>query len=71
MMPIIPPIQEVHTRELLKQLRWACHENRLEQGSYGYYYSYADLKKELATREHIPNKKEAKAIRKAKIRHGR
>ena len=33
--------------------------------------SKEELKKELATREHIPNKKEAKAQRKHKIKKGK
>lgn len=65
-------IKDVHTRELLRQLRWASHEYSGEPGGFGFDYPREELKKELATREHIPNKREAAAIRKAKIvRKGR
>ena len=64
-------LESLHTKQLLKLLKEA-------RGCYGYYtsedelisdygYSMNDLKAILATREHIPNKLEAKRIRKEKL----
>lgn len=67
-------MKTVHTRQLLKELR---HTYKM-----GCPYCWHDedwkklkcyrvqLKNELATREHIPNKKESKLIRKAKKKKG-
>lgn len=68
-------MKNLKTRQLLAELR--------RSHSYGCSYSWGDedwqardtyqvaLKAELATREHIPNKQESKAIRKARIKKGR
>lgn len=67
-------LEHMCTRQLLKELR--------NTYSYGCPYSWtnddwldldayqATIKSILATREHIPNKKESKRIRKAKIKKG-
>jgi hypothetical protein len=63
-----PHLKELHTKELMKALKQA------RSGSYspfypsGPHFSVDDIKVELATREHVPNKAEAKAIRQAKAR---
>ena len=61
-------LKRAHTRQLLNWLRAA----RACGGSYspceeatGTFLSISDLKAELATREHIPNKAESKALRQA------
>lgn len=68
-------MKNLKTRQLLAELRRTY--------AYGCPYSWEDkdwdalktyqtaLKAELATREHIPNKQESKAIRKARIKRGR
>ena len=66
-------LSKLHTKQLLKHLRntygwgdydWECKD-------YEALSKYQDLIKSiLATREHIPNKKESKALRKAKIKKG-
>lgn len=68
-------MEKAHTRQLLGELRRTYR--------YGCPYCWEDsdweqlreyrkeLKQELATREHIPNKLESKAIRKAKIKKGK
>lgn len=70
----IEQISRAHTRQLLAELRRTyrggcpyCWKN----SDWNQLYHYRnELKRELATREHIPNKKESKAIRKAKIKKG-
>ena len=64
----------MHTRQLIRELRRTY-------GVYDYDWTTEDelalleyqstLKAVLATREHIPNKKESKALRKAKIKKGK
>jgi hypothetical protein len=67
-------LKNAHTRVLLKWLRSAracggsfspCEE------SPGTFLSIEALKAELATREHIPNKAESRAIRQAAAKRGR
>ena len=61
-------LKGLHTRELLKYLE----RSRKFHGSYTpndvTYYTTAQIKEELATREHIPNKAESKQLRQAKAR---
>jgi hypothetical protein len=74
--PFVCPIcflTTVHTKELLQWL----NASRRCGGSYdpfydglGYSFSVKLLKNELAKREHIPNKKEAKEIRRQKAKRG-
>ena len=68
-------LKEAHTRRLLDWLRRA----RACGGSYspcdeamGTFLSISDIKTELSTREHIPNKQEGEANRRAAARrhHG-
>lgn len=57
-------LKNKHTRELLKlleQTRPCCGITRLERLCVG--YTAAEIKAELTTREHIPNKQEAKLVR--------
>lgn len=61
------------TRQLLKELRdtyraWDYDWNSEDEAALHEYR--ATLKAVLATREHIPNKQESKAIRKAKKKRG-
>ena len=73
-------LEKLHTKQLLNSR--ITHYPRCDN----YYYSpcsyWAECKKEfddfnklvkeiLATRPHVPNKQESKAIRKAKIKKGR
>ena len=67
-------IKKAHTRQLLKELRstysWGC-PHCWEECEWSQLRCYQqELKAELAIREHIPNKRESKAIRKARIRRG-
>lgn len=67
-------MQHLHTRQLLKELNntraWGeddwTDEDWLDLDTYR-----ATIKSVLATREHIPSKKESKEIRKAKIKKGK
>ena len=68
-------IKKAHTRQLLKELRstysWGC-PHYWEECEWNQLRCYRqELKEELATREHIPNKKESKAIRKARLKKGK
>lgn len=68
-------MKNLKTRQLLAELRRTY--------TYGDEYTWNDedwqalgtyrvaLKAELSTREHIPNKQESKALRKARIKRGR
>ena len=68
------------TRQLLKELRWtyrqSCPKYWACDGQCNQLWCtqkkayQAELKAELATREHIPNKIESKAIRKARKKKG-
>lgn len=63
------PLKEMHTRELLKLLDMTRKFNgraSLSDSSCGPFYYYDDIKTELNTREHIPNKAEAKKLRQQK-----
>ncbi len=71
----ISDIKTSHTKQLLQRLRssykMGC-EYCWEKEDWEKLYCYRNLiKAELSTREHIPNKKESKAIRKARIKKGR
>jgi hypothetical protein len=65
-------LKDRHTRELLRMLNdarpsgfyWVDYPS-------GPKYSVEDIKAELATREHIPNKAEAKKIRQQKAKEKR
>jgi len=67
-------LSKFHTKQLLRLL----DQNRRHQCAvtnhdydFGYKpsnYTTEELEAELATREHIPNKKEAKAIRQARAK---
>lgn len=65
-------LKKTPTRQLLQLLNSA----RACGGSFGptdcgcYYITVTQIKNELATREHIPNKKEAKEIRRFNSKHG-
>jgi hypothetical protein len=74
---IIPQekMKETCTRQLLKELRntyscgCCCCWNDFDWEQLRRYRQ--ELKRELATREHIPNKIESKRLRKAKIKKGK
>ena len=66
-------MEHMHTRQLLQELRrtnyaWDYDWTREDEAALQEYR--ATLKAVLATREHIPNKQESKAIRKAKKKKG-
>lgn len=70
-------LQRMHTREILKVKTRLIKCNRYYDESdsyflggdqYGPYVTKSDILKELATREHIPNKKEGKDNRKKNIK---
>ncbi len=67
-------IKKAHTRQLLGELRGTYHcgcPYCWKDSDWDELRNYKnELKQELATREHIPNKKESKAIRKARIKKG-
>ncbi len=67
-----PDLNNLSTRELLQYLDWARKFN----GWYspfdnGTGYTTDEIKAVLATREHIPNKAEAKVARQAEARQKR
>ncbi|MCA1026980.1 hypothetical protein LCM23_12840 [Cytobacillus kochii] len=67
-------LKTLHTKELLRLLHSARHcggsYNPFYENGYAFqgskWYTIDEIKKELATREHIPNKEEAKKIRQEK-----
>jgi hypothetical protein len=62
-----------HTRQLLNELRrmnYAYEYDWTEEDIQAVHEYRIQLKAELATREHIPNKIESKAIRKARKKKG-
>lgn len=66
-------LSKLHTKQLLNHLRntysWGDYE--WEDKDYKARDEYQELIKSiLATREHVPTKKESKALRKAKIKKG-
>lgn len=67
-------IKKAHTRQLLKELRNTYSWGRLhywEESDWNQLRCYRqELKEELATREHIPSKKESKRNRKERIKRG-
>lgn len=67
-------MEHKHTRQLLAELRrtyYAWDYDWTEEDEKANETYRTQLKAVLATREHIPNKKESKAIRKARIKKGR
>ena len=67
-------MEKMHTRQLLKELR-RTHSYGCEccwgDEDWKQLYCYRNqLKAVLATREHIPNKQESKALRKARKKKG-
>ena len=66
-------MKDMKTRQLLAHLRqtYAWGDYDWEGADYSAKHAYqAQVKAELATREHIPNKQESKAIRKARKKKG-
>ena len=66
-------MEHMHTRQLLQELRrthWAWDYDWTTEDEAALLEYRATLKAVLATREHIPNKQESKAIRKAKKKKG-
>ncbi len=64
-----PSLKSFHTRQLLDILNGArrCGGTYNPYGM-GVYYNLDEIKTELETREHIPNKQEAKKIRQEKAK---
>lgn len=68
-------MSKMKTRQLLAHLRstytWGCTEcwDKPDWDELGCYR--AQIKAELATREHIPNKQESKNLRKMRIKRGK
>lgn len=75
-------LTQMHTKQLLKE-RDHCYSSRCSGNYYtsncpeckaclaNQDYNKDQIKRILATREHIPNKKEAKELRKERIKRGR
>jgi hypothetical protein len=70
-------IGEYHTKQLMKMLKSVRAINSNEFREWGERgegaaipFTYEELKAELATREHIPNKKEAKKLRQERAKKG-
>lgn len=66
-------MKKLYTAQLLKQLRdsYGWHEYDWTPEDYARNEEYRkELKEVLATRPHLPNKKESKENRKAKIKKG-
>lgn len=65
-------LKTLHTRKLLDILK-SCRIHGfwdvIDKNS-GHVVTLEELKTELATREHVPNKQEAKALRKERIKKG-
>ena len=68
-------LNDMPTRQLLKLLRstyrWGCPYCWKDEDWAQLKNYRLKIKSVLATREHIPNKQESKAIRKAKIKKGK
>lgn len=76
-------LNKLHTKQLLRKLRGidVCSEYCQDMSDRrnpecvkcwaNHKYNREQLKAILATREHIPNKQESKALRKARIKKGR
>jgi hypothetical protein len=65
-------LNSLDTRELLMYLKYARKfGGRYSPWCHDEYYSTDEIKDELATREHIPNKQEAKKIRQERAKRGR
>lgn len=78
----IEALNKMHTKQLLKERNrlyyvsefcsdCCCHDTECEQCQSNQDYNMFQLKEILATREHILNKKEAKELRKQRIKEGR
>lgn len=68
-------LQNLKTRQLLKELNntrhWGCSYCWTKEDWRDLSFYQTMIKEVLATREHIPNKKESKLIRRMKIKKGR
>ena len=75
----IAQLQKLHTKQLLKKKNVMCGGycsyflgcESCKECYDNYQHNLQQLKNILATREHIPNKQESKALRKAKIKKGK
>lgn len=67
-------MEKMHTRQVLRELRrtytYGCEYCWGDEDWKQLHYYRNQLKAVLATREHIPNKQESKAIRKARKKKG-
>ena len=68
-------MEKMHTRQLLKELRrthsYGCECCQGDEDWKQLHCYRNQLKAVLATREHIPNKQESKALRKARKKKGK
>ena len=69
------PLQDISTKVLLNYLEHAraCGGDGYNIGDNhepSMFISIAEIKQELVTREHVPNKQEAKVIRQTKAKNG-
>ncbi len=64
-----PSLKKFHTRQLLDIIDHCRACGGIYQPyDMGVYYEFEEIKSELDTREHIPNKQEAKRIRQEKAK---
>ena len=77
----IHALENMHTKQLLNERNRLYHcgcsanyyvsnSSECEACCQNEYYNMEQVKKILATREHIPNKQESKALRKQRIKEG-
>lgn len=70
----VEQLEHMPTRQLLNLLRrtyrWGEYDWTIDDDAAKMEYQ-ATIKRVLATREHIPNKKESKLLRKARIKKGK
>lgn len=57
---------KMHTKELMMGLSCARAHGYWD---YGFTYNFDEIKEELDKREHVPNKKEGRKIRREKFKH--
>ena len=78
----IETLQKMHTKQLLKERNrlynlsefcgdCCCRDEQCATCIQNQEYNMSQVKAILATREHVPNKKESKSLRKEKIKRGR
>jgi hypothetical protein len=71
----IAKLEKMPTRQIMHYMQRAreCRNDFYSLSGYSYgepFYTIEEMKKVLATREHVPNKKEAKALRRERAKRG-